>query len=338
MESITGYYPGAVSNLLVKKGSNTATDGKDRKRKKENESRKNESVTLFKKRINKSQCFQLPTGEKKLQPKSVGLNGTDDLTSGSSLRESSSCEMKMKKEVTMEENIRTVFVGNAPLSSTRKGIKKLFSQFGVVESVRLHYIASNEKITKKRNIPSDVRSLTFYVKFKDAKSTEAALALNGEKYDGNLLRVDSCCTKRKYSSRTTVFVGNLPYDVSENELIAHFETSGNVSFVRIVRDSKTGSGKGFAFVAFKESEAVQFALQLDGSIFKRRRLRVKRVQKKNKVGYTAAQIRSETYQHSVRAVSTQRTRHMPFDRSIKSISKKKVRKGGKRKVKNSIMT
>ncbi|OZC08049.1 hypothetical protein X798_04941 [Onchocerca flexuosa] len=331
MGSITDYYPGAISNLLVKKESNIANDGEGRKRKKETESRNNESVALFKKRINKSQYFGLPTGEKKLQPKSVGLNGTEDLTSGSSFQESSSCEMKMKKEVTMEENIRTIFVGNAPLSSTRKGIKKLFSQFGVVESVRLHCIVSNEKITKKRNIPSDVRSLTFYVKFKDAKSTEAALALNGEKYDGNLLRVDSCCIKRKYSSRTTVFVGNLPYDVSENELIAHFETSGNVSFARIVRDSKTGSGKGFAFVAFKESEAVQFALQLDGSIFKKRRLRVKRVQKKNK-------IRSETYQHSRRTVSTQLNRHMPFDRSIKSTSKKKVRKGGKRKVKNSIMT
>lgn len=43
-------------------------------------------------------------------------------------------------------------------------------------------------------------------------------------YNGNLLRVDGCCVKRKYSCRTTVFVGNLPYDVSENELITHFQT------------------------------------------------------------------------------------------------------------------
>lgn len=62
--------------------------------------------------------------------------------------------------------------------------------------------------------------------------------------------------------------------------------AGDVSFVRIVRDSRTGNGKGFAFVAFKESGAVPTALQLDGSIFKRRPLRVKRVQKKNKVSYT----------------------------------------------------
>lgn len=42
-----------------------------------------------------------------------------------------------KRIITAEEEIRTVFVGNAPLSSTRKGIKKLFAQFGSAESVRL---------------------------------------------------------------------------------------------------------------------------------------------------------------------------------------------------------
>lgn len=55
-----------------------------------------------------------------------------------------------KEEITAEEKTRTVFVGNAPLSSTRKGIKKLFSQFGTVENVRLHcFTATNGKITKK---------------------------------------------------------------------------------------------------------------------------------------------------------------------------------------------
>ncbi|EFO23613.1 RNA recognition domain-containing protein [Loa loa] len=359
MDSITSYFPGAISAFLAKEGSDATVGGKERKRKKETESRNDESVVFSKKCVTKTRRFELPVAEKKLQPKSAGPSGTDYLTSESLLQEpnfrsrySSLCsdtfttikarnkilstflsETEMKKrEATSEEKTRTVFVGNAPLSSSRKGIKKLFSQFGAVESVRLHcFIAANEKITKKRDIPSGVRSLTFYVKFKNAKSKEAALALNGEKYDGNLLRVDSCCAKRKYNCRTTVFVGNLPYDVSENELIAHFEMSGNVSFVRIVRDSRTGNSKGFAFVAFKDSAAVPLALQLDGSIFKRRPLRTKRVQKKNKV-------KSQTYQRSLRTVTKQLTGQMQFDRSVKSVSNKNLRKCGKRGVKNSIMT
>uniref|UniRef100_A0A1I7VYS7 RNA-binding protein 34 n=1 Tax=Loa loa TaxID=7209 RepID=A0A1I7VYS7_LOALO len=333
MDSITSYFPGAISAFLAKEGSDATVGGKERKRKKETESRNDESVVFSKKCVTKTRRFELPVAEKKLQPKSAGPSGTDYLTSESLLQEPNFRETEMKKrEATSEEKTRTVFVGNAPLSSSRKGIKKLFSQFGAVESVRLHcFIAANEKITKKRDIPSGVRSLTFYVKFKNAKSKEAALALNGEKYDGNLLRVDSCCAKRKYNCRTTVFVGNLPYDVSENELIAHFEMSGNVSFVRIVRDSRTGNSKGFAFVAFKDSAAVPLALQLDGSIFKRRPLRTKRVQKKNKV-------KSQTYQRSLRTVTKQLTGQMQFDRSVKSVSNKNLRKCGKRGVKNSIMT
>lgn len=53
--------------------------------------------------------------------------------------------------------------------------------------------------------------------------------------------------------------------------------------MRIVRDPKTGSGKGFAFVAFKEAAAVPVALHLDQSTFRNRQLRVTSVQKKNKV-------------------------------------------------------
>uniref|UniRef100_A0A0R3S488 RNA-binding protein 34 n=1 Tax=Elaeophora elaphi TaxID=1147741 RepID=A0A0R3S488_9BILA len=336
MESTTSYFPGAVSTFLLSEENDATVCGK-RERKKEKESR-NKSTVLFKKCVTKSRRFELPIGKKNLQPKLSEFNGNGNRTSESLSQEPSFCEMKMtKEEIIAEEKARTIFVGNVPLSSTTKEIKKVFSQFGAVESVRLHcFNANNEKITKKRDIPSGVRSLTFYVKFEDAKSVEAAVTFdggyfirNGETYGGNLLRVDSCCVKRKYSCRTTVFVGNLPYNVSENELIAHFETAGNVSFVRIVRDSRTGNGKGFAFVAFKESEAVPLALQLDGSIFKKRPLRVKRVLKKNK-------IRSQI-QHSMRTVAKRRICHMQLDRCVKS-APKKARKCGKRIVKSTVMS
>ncbi|VDO13808.1 unnamed protein product [Brugia timori] len=75
--------------------------------------------------------------------------------------------------------------------------------------------------------------------------------------------------------------------------------SKNVSFVRIVRDPKTDNSKGFAFVAFKENAAIPLALQLDGSIFKSRPLRVKRVQSKTR-----------SHQHSLRNIAKQRTDHM----------------------------
>ena len=45
-----------------------------------------------------------------------------------------------------------------------------------------------------------------------------------------------------------IFVGNLSYNVSENELRSVFEEYGAVDRVSVVTDRDTGQQKGFAFV------------------------------------------------------------------------------------------
>lgn len=80
-----GLFPWSSIGFSCKRGDDT----KKRKRKKGTESRNDESVVLFKKSVTKSHRFELSTGEKKLQPKSAGFNGTDCLISESVRRESS---------------------------------------------------------------------------------------------------------------------------------------------------------------------------------------------------------------------------------------------------------
>ena len=45
-------------------------------------------------------------------------------------------------------------------------------------------------------------------------------------------------------------MGNLPFDVQDEELYTHFERCGDIEFVRVVRDKKTNIGKGFGYVQF----------------------------------------------------------------------------------------
>ena len=45
-----------------------------------------------------------------------------------------------------------------------------------------------------------------------------------------------------------LFVGNLPYEASEEEIRQHFSTVGNLSYVSIPIDRETGKKRGFAFV------------------------------------------------------------------------------------------
>jgi RNA recognition motif-containing protein len=58
-----------------------------------------------------------------------------------------------------------------------------------------------------------------------------------------------------------LFVGNLPYDATEDEIRQHFSAVGTLSYVSIPLDRETGRKRGFAFVEFADAEQAQAAIQ-----------------------------------------------------------------------------
>ena len=59
---------------------------------------------------------------------------------------------------------------------------------------------------------------------------------------------------------TKLYVGNLPYETTESDLQALFETSGAVNTINIVRDRATGQARGFAFVEMADAEGASRAI------------------------------------------------------------------------------
>src|SRR5678815_5742969 len=62
-----------------------------------------------------------------------------------------------------------------------------------------------------------------------------------------------------------LFVGNLPYDATEEDIRAHFSTAGNVLNVFVPLDRETGRKRGFAFVEFNDNAQAQEAIRLFNS-------------------------------------------------------------------------
>jgi cold-inducible RNA-binding protein len=60
---------------------------------------------------------------------------------------------------------------------------------------------------------------------------------------------------------TKLFVGNLSFDVTENDLQDLFTPFGPVSEVNLMTDRATGRSRGFAFVTMATPEAAQAAIQ-----------------------------------------------------------------------------
>ena len=80
---------------------------------------------------------------------------------------------------------------------------------------------------------------------------------------------------------TNLYVGNLPYTVSESDLVTLFSEFGRVEGTRIISDSASGRPKGYAFVTMAErSEAGKAARRLNGKDFQGRTLKVGEARRK----------------------------------------------------------
>lgn len=72
----------------------------------------------------------------------------------------------------------------------------------------------------------------------------------------------------------TIYVGNLPFEASEDDVQQLFSQYGEVSSVSLVSDRETGSPRGFGFVEMPPEQASKAVDALDGVDFGGRNLRV----------------------------------------------------------------
>ena len=72
-----------------------------------------------------------------------------------------------------------------------------------------------------------------------------------------------------------IYVGNLSYEVTEEDLKKAFEVFGEVDTVKVIKDNYTGRSKGFGFVEMSAKSEAQSAIEgLNGKDLKGRNLNV----------------------------------------------------------------
>ena len=78
----------------------------------------------------------------------------------------------------------------------------------------------------------------------------------------------------------SLFVGNLPFTASEDELRDLFAAYGTVESVRLITDRETGKPRGFGFVEMADNEAARAIQELNGKDFDGRALRVNEAERR----------------------------------------------------------
>ncbi|HLA77550.1 MAG TPA: RNA-binding protein [Vicinamibacteria bacterium] len=73
--------------------------------------------------------------------------------------------------------------------------------------------------------------------------------------------------------QSRLFVGNIPYTATEEDLRGLFEGAGKVASIRIITDFDTGRSKGYAFVEMASpADAEQAVKNLNGTTLSERKI------------------------------------------------------------------
>ncbi|KAF0266910.1 hypothetical protein FOG48_04095 [Hanseniaspora uvarum] len=206
------------------------------------------------------------------------------------------------REEELEKASKTIFIGNLPQSvlTDNKIYKKFIKLFSTpitegdheviseeqqqldkknykVKSCRFRSLAFSEPLPKavafkQLKLDSKRDSINSYLVYEnhDKKTLSKIIKyFNGFVFENHHIRVDSVLNPAKQDTTRSVFVGNLDFEELEENLYVHFQQLATetpneklIEYVRIVRDSKTQMGKGFAYVQFYDSSYVNKAIEL----------------------------------------------------------------------------
>ncbi|CAJ2511250.1 Uu.00g068750.m01.CDS01 [Anthostomella pinea] len=162
-----------------------------------------------------------------------------------------------------ERDRRTVFVQQLAARLRTKELKEFFEKVGPV----------NEAQIVKDRISGRSKGVG-YVEFKAEESVTAALQLTGQKLLGIPVIVQLTEAEKNRQVRTTdgggstansipfhrLYVGNIHFSITEQDLQNVFEPFGELEFVQLQKDDN-GRSRGYGFVQFREADQAREALE-----------------------------------------------------------------------------
>ncbi|GJD01892.1 CC1-like family splicing factor [Colletotrichum higginsianum] len=162
-----------------------------------------------------------------------------------------------------ERDRRTVFVQQLAARLRTRDLKAFFEKVGPVTEAQI----VKDRISQRSKGVG-------YVEFKNEDSVTQALQLTGQKLLGIPIIVQMTEAEKNRQVRTTettsahpnsipfhrLYVGNIHFNVTEQDLQAVFEPFGELEFVQLQKDDN-GRSRGYGFVQYREASQAREALE-----------------------------------------------------------------------------
>lgn len=178
------------------------------------------------------------------------------------------------------DGIRKVYCGNLPFNIDDDQIKEFFKDCGEIEEV---FWVTDKETGKFYG--------TGFVTFTDTAAARKACTLSGTDCGGRPIKVELSkpraggATPKKGGAKNfeqsekppgcvTCFLGNLSYDIDDDQTKAFFKDCGEIAKIRWISNRDTGEFKGCGFIEFYETEATDKAVKLSGTDLLGRAIRI----------------------------------------------------------------
>jgi RNA recognition motif-containing protein len=148
-------------------------------------------------------------------------------------------------------------------------MKALFAAHGKVEMVNL---------PKNKNT-GQPRGFAFVDMATNAELEAAIAALDGQQFEGRVLRVGKSVPKEQQEKKQDenigkIYVGNLPFTATKDAVMKFFSEYADIVELYLPMNPETGEARGFAFVTVKEEDADATIEKTNGLEFEGRALTV----------------------------------------------------------------
>ena len=171
-------------------------------------------------------------------------------------------EKSQNKELPQKEDIPQILVKNLPEMVTEENLRNTFEKFGKIINIKL------EQDTEGK------LGQVAYIDFETKQEKDAALNQNEDlEIDGKKLEIKDPSIDDK-----TLFVGNVPYTSTEEDLEKFFEDCGTVKVQIVYMDGKS---KGYAYVTFQDENSIEMAFKKNGEKILDRPIKIERIKSKN---------------------------------------------------------
>lgn len=193
------------------------------------------------------------------KPQDLNIKGYEQ-TQGNNLTEEDSNEYA---------NGKTVYIQGLPFSATEEDVRGFFGSCGNIISIRLPKWHDSGRIKGYG-----------HVVFESKASANSALDLSGQYVKDRYVTVDRPMTPKHLQSVPResneaaksavpskpvgcrcIFVKNLPYEVTEEEIRQVFMVFGPILTVRLAVWGHTGNLKGFGYIDFKREDSAEIAVR-----------------------------------------------------------------------------